>query len=129
MEAIEENGMIDDEKYIVFKRSEFFELLGEFGLPPWRDHDGELIGVKVDANALTELMIRKVGEVELDDAVVIRRQDLFASPALMTYAAMISIVARNYPDVEVAQQLLAISDYFHRQGVLAGEEGYRLPTL
>lgn len=66
---------------------------------------------------------------EILDAVVIRRQDTFASPCLLAYASMISIVAKNHPVPEVARELQIIADYFHAQGVLAGEEGYKLPTL
>jgi hypothetical protein len=66
---------------------------------------------------------------EIWDAVVIRRQDLFASPCLFAYSAMISIVAKNHSNPEVAKELQVIADYFHAQAVLAGEEGYKLPTL
>lgn len=66
---------------------------------------------------------------EIGDAVVIRRQDTFASPCLFAYSAMISIVAKNHPDLMVSKELQIIADYFHAQGVLAGEEGFKLPTL
>ena len=66
---------------------------------------------------------------ELVDAVVIRRQDKFACPALLTYANMIEIVAKNHPDPMIRYELQKIADYFHEQGVLAGEEGYKLPTI
>jgi hypothetical protein len=64
---------------------------------------------------------------ELDDAVVIRRQDLFASPCLATYASMIAMVANNITDEEQAKELMAIADYFEDQAKLAAEEGYKLP--
>lgn len=66
---------------------------------------------------------------EITDAVVIRRQDTFASPCLFAYSSMIAIVAKNHPDHVVAKELQIIADYFHDQGVLAGEEGFKLPTL
>jgi len=66
---------------------------------------------------------------ELTDAVVIRRQDTFASPCLFAYSSMISIVAKNHQDPVVAKELQIIADYFHDQGVLAAEEGFKLPTL
>jgi hypothetical protein len=66
---------------------------------------------------------------EIGDAIVIRRQDLFASPCLFAYSAMISIVAKNHSDPKVAKELQIIADYFHAQALLAGEEGYKLPTL
>jgi len=119
----------NDQKYIVFKRTEFFELLGEIALPPWRDHDDELIGVKVDCASLTEKILKRVGETELVDAVVIRRQDLFASPCLLAYSIMIGMVASHHGDDDVRVELQKIADYFHAQGTLAGEEGWKLPDL
>jgi hypothetical protein len=65
----------------------------------------------------------------LPDAVVIRRQDKFASPCLATYAAMIGLVAMNHTDAKVRADLLDISDYFERQAALAADEGYKLPDL
>jgi hypothetical protein len=42
---------------------------------------------------------------------------------------MISMVAQHHPERIQKDELLAIADYFHEQGVLAGDEGYKLPTL
>jgi len=121
--------MLNDSKYVVFKRTEFFEMLGELALPPWRDHDGELIGVKVDAASVSEKILNRVEATEIADAVVIRRQDLFASPCLLAYSIMISMVASHHGDDKVRVELQAIADYFHEQGVLAGDEGWKLPDL
>lgn len=63
----------------------------------------------------------------LPDAVVIRRQDKFASPALFTYANMIAMVAVEIDDPDRKKGLLAIADYFHRQAELAGDEAFKLP--
>jgi hypothetical protein len=95
--------IVNEEKYIVFKRSVFRETL-------------------------TRELIARYEGLEIQDAVVIRRQDKFASPCLLTYAAMISMVAENCPEKDVKEQLQAIADYFHHQGVLAGDEGWKLPT-
>lgn len=95
---------IDPDKYLVFKREDLEELL----------NPGE-VGILLSHS--------------IPDAVVIRRQDRFASPCLLTYAAMISMVAENHPITNVQMELLAIADYFHHQGVLAGEEGYKLPSI
>lgn len=94
-------------KYIVFNR----ELL--------RDHLIDL---------LDQHYINAIEDQAIKDAVVIRRQDQFASPCLLTYASMISLVAEHHPDKRVKQDLEVIADYFHEQGVLAGEEGWKLPT-
>jgi hypothetical protein len=91
-----------DAKYIVFKREDFEKhVFGEVAYAQW----------------------------EVKDAVVIRRQDKFASPCLATYAAMIGLVASESEDPKKKAQLLAISDYFERQAQLAAEEGWKLPDL
>lgn len=92
----------DEPKYIVFKREDFEKYI--FTGQPYAKH-------------------------ELKDAVVIRRQDKFASPCLFTYAAMIGMVAMEHPDNKVRTELLAISDYFHEQATLASDEGRKLPDL
>lgn len=95
----------DNWKYITFNRDELDKFL----------NDDDLFS--------------KLEMLSLEDAVIIRRQDRFASPALFVYANMIEIVAKNHPDREIRNELQAIADYFHEQGVLAGEEGYKIPTL
>lgn len=91
-----------DDKYIVFKREDFETFVwGNSNYTPW----------------------------EVEDAVVIRRQDKFASPCLATYAAMIGLVAMEIPDSDRRQELLRIADYFEDQAKLAAEEGHKLPDL
>jgi hypothetical protein len=82
-----------------------------------------------DSILVTEGYTTFMDTAELSDAVVIRRQDLFASPCLATYASMISLVAKNHSNPDVGKELLAIADYFEDQARLAAEEGYKLPTL
>lgn len=96
-------AQVDDDKYVVFKREDFMRYFNE--IP------------------------NLVSELEVKDAVVMRRQDKFASPCLLTYASMMAMVAEDFPNPDRKAELLAIADYFHRQGVLAGEEGYKYPTL
>jgi hypothetical protein len=96
--------MTVNEKYIVFKRREFMQTVG-------------------DIDGLTE----RYEGLEVPDAVVIRRQDKFASPCLATYASMIALVAQNISDTNVGKELLAIADYFEDQAQLAAAEGYKLP--
>jgi len=89
-----------DAKYIVFKREDFESMVwGNSNYTPW----------------------------EIKDAVVIRRQDLFASPCLATYAACIALVASREQDPKTKTELLDIADYFERQAQLAAEEGFKLP--
>ena len=94
----------NDSKYIVFKRAELYD------------------GISVEIR-------NEVDKLAIQDAVVIRRQDRFASPCFLTYSIMMGMVAENHGDPVASAELLAIADYFHDQGVLAGEEGWKLPTL
>jgi hypothetical protein len=94
---------INEDKYIVFKRDVF-------------------------ERTITGNTKVRYENIAIQDAVVIRRQDKFASPCLLTYAAMISMVAEEQSDKTRKEELQAIADYFHQQGVLAGEEGWKLPT-
>lgn len=114
---------IDPEKYITFKREEFFQMMGFLALPPWADSDGKIVGSEMDCAPIAEQIQAKVMEFALADAVVIRRQDLFAGPALHSYAASIGIASRvgNLPD------LIPVADYFHEQALLADEEGWKVP--
>jgi hypothetical protein len=118
---------IDDSKYITFKRTDFYEMLGELGLPPWKDPEGSLVGTEWDCAPFAQVIKERAEATELVDAVIIRRRDLFASPCLATYANMIALVANNITDIEQANDLLEIADYFERQAGLAADEGWKLP--
>jgi hypothetical protein len=91
---------IRDDKYIVFHRDEFLEHLG-------------------NASGFQHLVVK--------DAVVIRRQDKIASPALATYASMIAIAASLTTDEEARKGLLKVADYFEDQARAAADEGHKLP--
>ena len=117
-----------DEKYTVFHTQTLYELMGELALPPWSD-GGPQVGGDLDCAVLSQNIDRRIKEVRLKDAVVIRRQDRFASPALATYASCIAMVAMEHPDPKIKGELLAISDYFEHQAQLAAEEGFKLPDL
>lgn len=100
----------NNNKYIVFNRGEFTKFLSD------------------TFDFLNPNMFEGLDEIEIQDGVVIRRQDLFASPCLLTYATMISMVAEHHPNKKIKSELQVIADYFHGQGVLAGEQGWKLPT-
>ena len=102
--------MPTDEKYVTYNRQDLLEWVGM--LP-----------------AHQEMIYEGLEAMAINDAVVIRRQDQFASPCLLTYAAMIGMVGKHHPDPKVKAELLDIADYFQRQGELAGEEGWKLPDL
>lgn len=74
---------------------------------------GDLYGVPLDAF--------------VDDGVVIRRQDLFASPALGVYAQTIGMVAKSHPDPIVRKRLQSVADYFDDQSALAADTPGKLP--
>ena len=105
-----------DTRYIVFKRSDFYQLLG------YLLSEASLAGTQyVLPSALDE-----VEKIYLRDAVVIRRQDYLAAPALATYASVIGL-ATHLTTGEVKDRLLAVADYFQQQSELAAEEGWKLP--
>lgn len=119
---------IADEKYIVFKRERFHTMMGYLALPPWRNRDtGELVGTDLPCAPLADEILHEVDREMINDAVVIRRQDMFAAPALATYASMIAMAAKGQSDPEVAARLLGVADYFQQQSEAAAEEGWKLP--
>lgn len=93
-------------KYVTFKRDEFLR---------WLEED-------VQPMAAAEFM-----PDEIPDAVVIRRQDLFAAPALATYADCIGLVSKTTDDKELQKRLLKVADFFQDQAKLAADEGYKWP--
>lgn len=105
-----------DEKYIVFSRAEFAGWLTCL-------QNGDDIA-DIDHPAV------------LDDAVVIRTQDVFAGPALHAYASNIWNVAQAYRACglqHLPDQLLSVADYFHERAVEADKiamdnEEPRYPT-
>jgi hypothetical protein len=106
----------DDEKYITFNREEFMQWLGEMSTYDLREM------------SVAEIL-SKLENLSLADAVVIRRQDYFASPALAGYAASIGVTLHMVEDPKTRAQLMAVADYFQRQSELAADEGWKLPDL
>lgn len=86
-----------DEKYIVFKRSEF-----------------DLVFRRSDRNELEA--------IALPDAVVIRTQDIFAGPALHVYASSMAITVATRTNWSLADEnLQSIADYFYERANEADE--------
>lgn len=96
---------MSDDKYITYKRKDLANYF-QSDVVPWDMED-----------------------IEVKDAVVIRRQDLFASPALAGYAAAIAIAIRLTTDADVAKELMKVADYFQRQSELAADEGFKYPDV
>lgn len=89
-----------DEKYIVFKRKDFQEFWERIGGSGAKGIDG------VWENAPDPLQ----------DATVIRGQDLFAAPALDSYANSIGVfVSLADPGDPRRDYLQSVADYFHRR--------------
>jgi len=100
---------VSDDKYIVFKKEEF---------DAWFDWLTENI---------TDTF---VAPDELEDAVVIRTQDLFAGPALHAYASSIAVVIevlRQFGHVEQADSLVDVSDYLFQRAEEADAIHGKLP--
>lgn len=107
-----------DDKYAVFKIGDWIE--------EWKQHQDP-----GDApHPLTDLQRKR-----LDDAVVIRTQDVFAGPALHAYAANISTaisVIKSLPiDAieidEAVARLQSIADHFHEAALEADDKVGKIP--
>ena len=94
---------VRDDKYVVFKRDEYTRWFQ--ALQAGSDYDVDLPRY-------------------IPDAVVIRTQDVFAGPALHSYASSISVAARLMHDDKDLQE---IADYFHHRAVEADEGPRKLP--
>lgn len=100
---------MQDDKYVVFKKEELDKWLAR--------HD--------------DLMMPK----RVEDAVVIRCQDVFAPPALDAYGNAILCVIEAHHSVPALvdnninrlQQLQDIADYFHRRATEAWQMQRKLP--
>ena len=108
---------VDDNKFIVFNRDEFTKAL----------YSEEM---KLALNVMP---------LSLDDAVVIRRRDVFAPPALDAYANNIVSTIEALKTIKdrvgklplsitiTIDRLQEIADYFHAQANLAWQENRKLP--
>lgn len=99
-----------DDKYIVFKRED------------WEDLPNEI-------RNLYKSNLEEMERHAVPDAVVIRRQDAFASCALHTYANSMMISARTIGELapSTRDRLQGIADYFHQQAVIADDTVSKLP--
>lgn len=97
---------VDDSKYVVFKR--------------------------VDVEPYLVVSGSKLLQKVLDDAVVIREQDVFAPPALDAYANVIlafveAVESVDTVPMEETKRLREIADYFHERAVSAWDRDRKLP--
>lgn len=121
-----EEAVGESPKYIVFKWSDFYEMMGKLALPPYFGQTSsgrkEMAGKHWDCAPIAEEIDKTAKQYALDDAVVIRRQDVFAAPALEAYANAIQCLIEAIDlvpydaDLDKSKQSLRdIADYFHDQ--------------
>jgi hypothetical protein len=114
---------ISDGKYVVFKVDDFYQ----FVINLWNTHwskDGDQTTVEEAAKPYVVM-----------DGVVIRRQDVFAAPALYAYsnAILVAIEVMKSLDLqygemdEVIDHLMAKSDYFAMQAELSADTPRKVP--
>lgn len=128
---------VDEAKYITFKRADFYDMMGRLALPPYTGHTPtgkvERAGGNWDCAPIAEEIQRCAEAMELHDAVVIRRQDVFAPPALDAYASAIQVVIEMLGQCIPIEENLALSglqdiaDYFHEQAAKAWNEQRKVP--
>jgi hypothetical protein len=100
---------VSDDKYIVFKRSDFD-------------------GMVVDLSPTMTLLNLK--DLAIEDAVVIRRQDYAAPHVLDAYGTFYTATAeilKEHGEEATAKRLIKIADYFHQQALMAWDTQRKLP--
>lgn len=101
-----------DKKYVVFKRSDWED---------WVDKE------------MRETVFAYMIPPPVDDAVVIRRQDVFAPPQFDGYANGITVATeamrkdKGGYDTTLIARLQRIADYFHEQARLSWDTDRKLP--
>jgi hypothetical protein len=98
------------------------------------DWEAKYVVVKVDDLRVTSVDHEVVeweasfcSEDVVYDAVVIRRQDVFAPPALDAYASSIRVAVDLMAPGPTRDHLKEIADYFHEQAVLAWDTQRKVP--
>lgn len=118
---------LDDgsEKYVVFKVHEFLNFLNKVNslIDNGWAHDGGEIHKWME-------------DILIDDAVVIRRQDVFSPPAFDAYANSIMVtiealkargITHEGNNPSMVDRLGGIADYFHAQADMAWDTDRKIP--
>lgn len=126
-----------DDKYVVFKRTDFFEMMGMLALPPYTGKTStgkvERAGAHWDCAPIAAKIEDISGKYAVPDAVVIRRQDVFSAPALDAYASAIQVALEVLSatamagNVDGLDELRDIADFFSDQAAKAWAEQRKLP--
>jgi len=115
---------VEDEKYIVFKNEDFDKFLTELSF------------ISSAGMGTSERINQRVLDILIDDAVVIRRQDVFSPPAFDAYANSIMVtiealkargITHDGNSPSVVDRLGSIADYFHAQAAMAWETDRKIP--
>lgn len=112
-----------DDKYITFKREDYETLLQQIGGLGLHD---------------VEEILQGLSEREVPDAVVIRRQDVFAPPALDAYSNSIMSTVELIGELYTTEPMPAglndklsglkdVSTYFHEQAVESWNTNRKFP--
>lgn len=121
-------------KYIVFKIEDFYELLGELGLPPYFPRpdvvgdQGDPAGTDWECDRIAQHIQARSEAVAIKDAVVIRRQDIFAPVPLEVYASSIKLAISLAEKSPVSEALSETADYFYEQASLSWATNRKIPT-
>ena len=116
---------VENEKYVVFKAKEFVNFLNRTNslIDNGWAHDGGEIEKWLE-------------EILIDDAVVIRRQDVFSPPAFDAYANSIMVtiealkargITHEGNNPSMVDRLGNIADYFHAQADMAWDTDRKIP--
>jgi len=112
---------IDKLKYVTFRREELYQLWDEF-----------LLGdTPMDSPEQTQRIIARMNEIEIDDAVVIRKLDRLSVGALHSYATSCFTTADVLEEAgrrKEADELTAIGNYFYEEYEQARMTHGHLPT-
>lgn len=118
-----------DQKYITFKRQDFYEMMGELGLPPWSDGKGPDVGGDLDCAVLSERITQVAEERCIKDVIGLRLQDMFTSTALHAYvnAVQNAIEVLEHINAPVPEHLYSVRDYFHDLAIDSDSAPTKMP--
>jgi hypothetical protein len=118
---------VAESKYMVFKREDFYQMMGELALPP-----GSGAPEDMDCAPIAQHIQGTAEATRLQDAVVIRRQDVFAPPALDAYSNAImttveGLKAFGFVGSDTVKRLRMTADYFHQEATASWDTDRKLP--
>lgn len=120
-----EKTVNDQEKYVTFKADEFTRFLGSLSLSMDNINAQLSLGVDLDESGTMPMCPEPI-----EDAVVLRRQDVHASGALYAYGSSCLATADILDHLGIgSKDLREIADWAGRQADMARIAQRKLPTL